>query len=170
VIAIGVDPGKAGGMVAIRPDRSVLLAIAADGPDGYHLDNEIDPVWLSGLLAPLRGLPCCAVIERPTVQPPTGRTSCLTIGIGYGLLAATLRLAGIPLVEVSPAQWSRAMLGAPPAGGWAGKAKKEAAMALCSRELPALRLVLPGRKVRHDGLADAGALALYALRTAYNAN
>jgi hypothetical protein len=106
------------------------------------------------------------ICEAPFVLRSGGVSSALTIGKNYGALTACLSVARLPWQEVTPASWSVKMVGAPPKGGWPDKAKKQAAIDLCRRELPLLNLILPGRRVPHDGIADAGAMCLYAMRGA----
>ncbi|MDI7267577.1 MAG: hypothetical protein QME96_06255 [Myxococcota bacterium] len=154
---VGIDPGKRGAVVALDLDGHVVRAVAADRrPDGYCPDD-----YLPGRMAEaLRGLDArLVVVERQGAHPKEGRTSCLTTGRGQGLWEGLCAGLGLPHRLVQPAVWRRA-LGVP-----VGTADRKAGVVeLVDRRLPDLELVLPGRRTLHDGLADAGGLALYALR------
>jgi hypothetical protein len=45
--------------------------------------------------------------------------------------------------------------------GGTGRQRKQAAVRLVGERVPGLGLVLPGRRLPHDGLADAACLALW---------
>lgn len=166
-----VDPGKSGAIVIIDEHRKPFLVWAADDkgsdirPPGYLLGDFDARSFVREIESVIDGHSFGAfVVETPFVLASGGVTSALTIGKNYGAIIACLSVVCIAWQEVTPASWSAKMIGSPPKGGWPPKAKKQAAIDLCRRELPALDLVLPGRRVPHDGIADAGALALYGMR------
>jgi len=168
-----VDPGKAGAVVIIDEARNPVLVWAADDkgsndrPAGYLVGDFDARGFVAELERAVDGRPFGGFIcEAPFVLRSGGVSSALTIGKNYGALTACLSVARLPWQEVTPASWSVKMVGAPPKGGWPDKAKKQAAIDLCRRELPLLNLILPGRRVPHDGIADAGAMCLYAMRGA----
>lgn len=164
---VGIDPGIAGAIVALNPDLTVRLCWAADEKPSERLARvggyAVGGWDVRGLIEELRALaPARVVMETPLAFARGGVSTALATGIGYGTLRACVLAAGLSLEDVTPAAWSRAILGSPPKGGWEGQ-KKAAAMAVCRERLPGLELVLPGRRVPHDGIADAGCLALYRL-------
>lgn len=168
-----VDPGKAGAVVIIDDARNPVLVWAADDkggidrPAGYLVGDFDARGFVAELDRAVNGRAFGGFIcEAPFVLRSGGVSSALTIGKNYGALTACLSIARLPWQEVTPASWSVRMVGAPPKGGWPDKAKKQAAIDLCRRELPLLNLILPGRRVPHDGIADAGAMCLYAMRGA----
>jgi hypothetical protein len=153
MIAIGIDPGRDGAVVA------------TDGTEifGWLLWRQACPDgWVPGLvLDALRGLglrPDAVALELYAGRGGEGRGSLLTVGVGWGMLAAACA-----------ATWPGALLLTPASSSWTrilrdqrgeGKAR---AQALVSSRLPALDLMPGRRRVPHSGLADAGALALWAL-------
>ena len=170
---IGVDPGLHGGIVAINEVSHCLFAWAADDPGrgdripGYAV-GDIDA---RGLLHELRCLadtiPVAVVaIETPLAFAAGGVTNALRTGQAWGQIRAVLAILDVPVFEVTPAMWSVTVLGKPPKGGWEPKAKKQAAIDACRARVPSLGLVLPGRRIPHDGLADAACIALWAKRQA----
>lgn len=166
MIYIGVDPGEQGAIVGIREhDLSVALAITGDREGGYCPGGEIDPLAIVADLRALSGEGVRrVVVETPFAPRSIGTANALTIGERFGILWAAIRLARVPCERVTPAKWSNAMLGKPPAGGWPPREKKAAAARLVAERLPALQLVPPRSRVAHAGLADAAAMALWAMR------
>lgn len=167
-LTIGIDPGKAGGIVVLDEHRTCVLAWAADEKPkadrvgGYFLGEWPD---VRGILDELRALDGRVVnVTLETCMVLRGQGAAVKIAGGWGHLRAAVLAAGLPLDEVTPAAWSRAILGAPPKGGWVDGAKKQAAIDVVRAKLPTVGLVLPGRRVPHDGLADAACLALYGMR------
>jgi hypothetical protein len=160
---IGVDPGASGGIVAIDDMGAVALAWAADGRgggDGYFLGEDPDPMLVAERLRALRDQGVVGVaLETPFALRAGGTTAALTTGRRWGVLYAAIRFARVPVVTVTPAKWSADLFGGKK--GDDAKAKKAAAVRLVNERLPDLRLVLPGCRTPHDGLADAGALALW---------
>lgn len=170
-LTIGVDPGVSGAIVILDDARRCVLAWAADEKPaddrcgGYALGDRPDVRLIVDELrsvvgnAIVRGV----VIESPFALAGGGVTSALTIGTNYGHLRAALVLCGWPVDDVTPAKWSAAVLGRRPSGGWEKGAKKAAAIEVCRTQIPTLPLVLPRCKKAHDGLADAGCLALWGM-------
>lgn len=167
MIYIGIDPGKTGAIVALDATNwSIALAWTADGPDGYYRDGEPDPLVIADRLRPLRESGVALVaIETPFAPRAVGTANALHMGLAWGLLLGAVLAARLPLRRVTPAAWSVAILGAPPKGGWPDRAKKQASARCAAERLPQLRLVLPGRRVAHDGLSDAACVALWAVRS-----
>lgn len=97
-ICIGIDPGKSGGLVAIRPGGS----ISAD-PMPKTLRDVWD--WFSSLEG--KCLHLRAVIEKVRSSPQMGVTSSFTFGRGFGNLEAFLVAAGISFQEVRPQEWQK---------------------------------------------------------------
>jgi hypothetical protein len=160
MIVLGIDPGASGGLVLLEaadPCPAVLDAIALDdlGPSWWapgpmedtirRLPRRPDRIALEAAQAPRTG------------SGRVGRGGH-KIGMRWGYLHAVCALT-----------WPGALLWTPAASSWTailrdqpgqGKAR---AVALCSTRLPGLDLTPGRRRKPHDGLADAGALALWAL-------
>lgn len=158
--ALGIDPGADGAMVALQADGELLGAWRAGGPHGYLRDAKE-----GGYLAALdqaRELGGCqpglVVLEGVQLRGGQGLASQAKAAYGIGVLAGLLQAKGWPWVETTPQRWRKA-LSIP-----SDKANPKApTIAWVERLLPQLDL-RPGRCMRpHDGLADAGAIASYAL-------
>jgi hypothetical protein len=160
-VVVGVDPGAAGAIVALDEAGTPALAWAADDPEcGYFVAGDPDPLAITARLRPLAEVGVLRVVFESAFAPAqVGTANALTIGRRWGMLYAALRACRMPVVVVTPAAWSRALWGA--SKGGTGKERKQAAVRLAAERAPALGLVLPGRRIAHDGLADAAALAIY---------
>lgn len=162
-LVVGIDPGKTGAAVALGLDGTPIEWVAADHPaEGYvvkgHKKRHYVPscmaMWLADL-GPIR----LAVIEKQQAMPMEGRTSVLTTGYGFGLWVGVLAALKIPYQVVPPATWTRSVFGGTPRKG----ERKARAIVTARARLPDLPLIW-GRKTKpHDGLADAGCIALHAL-------
>jgi crossover junction endodeoxyribonuclease RuvC len=160
MICIGIDQGHEGGIVAIDADRRVVLArrmpTLPKGKSGKRLD--FTGLWeaLEMLMAARPPGTVYAIIERSQAMPAQGATSAWTMGLQQGAIQMAMRALSIPYEIVHPSKWQRKILGAT-----SGKAKGRA-IETVGRLLPELDL-RPGQcRKPHDGLADAGCMALYA--------
>lgn len=154
MIAIGMDPGRDGGLVALD-EREVLAAL---------LWREVCPDgWVPQLVADaMRGLglqPDRVALELYAGRAGEGGGSLMKVGIGWGVLwtAAALVWPGALLLTPASSSWTTILRDQPGEG-------KARAVALVSSVLPGLDLTPGRRRKPHDGLADAGALAWWALR------
>jgi len=166
MLTIGIDPGDRGAIVALDPDARPVHAWTADdrgGELGYFLDGDPNARELVARLGPLRDLGVrLAVLETPFAPGRIGTANAITIGRRWGILYAALVLARLPVQLVTPAKWSADLFGG--RKGTDAKARKAVAVRLVSERVPDLRLVPPGCRVPHDGLADAACLALWGMR------
>jgi hypothetical protein len=159
-VVIGVDPGAQGAIVALTEAGVPELAWAADAADGWFVAGDPDPLEIAARLRSLQdGGVLRVVLESAFAPGKIGTANAITIGRRWGILYAAIRAARLPLVVVTPAQWSRDMFGAKKGG--TGRQRKQAAVRLVGERVPGLGLVLPGRRLPHDGLADAACLALW---------
>jgi crossover junction endodeoxyribonuclease RuvC len=161
---VGIDPGKTGAAVALD-DRGIPVDwVAANHPDeGYANGGVYWPTRMADWLREVkdtRGGIALAVLEKQQARPMEGRSSILTTGRGQGLWEGALSALGIPFVLVPPATWTRAIFGSMPKG----TDRKARAVETSLSRLPALELTWGRRRKPHDGLADAGCLALYAIK------
>lgn len=165
-IVIGVDPGDRGAMVALDENGRVVGTFTADsrgGEEGYYLDGDPDPLAVAAWLRTFADVGVLRVVlETPFAPGKIGTANAITIGRRWGIQYAAIRAARVPLVMVTPAKWSADLFGGKK--GADAKEKKAAAVRYVGERVPELRLVLPGCRVAHDGLADACCLALWGLR------
>lgn len=150
-VFVGIDPGKRGAIVAIR-GGSVVLAERLPWLGKAGMD-------LASVAAILRSVYGAAtVVERAHAMPGQGVASMFRYGEGYGALQGVLAALGMPYVTAPPRTWQRAIYGTLAKGA----KPKPYAIQACRQRLPDLDLT-PGQvRKPHDGLADAGCLALYA--------
>lgn len=147
---LGLDPGLDGG-VALLADGNLLLRVMPVRQEGGK--RRVDAERLAELLRSWK--PDEAVLERVGAMPGQGVSSMFTFGKCVGTVVGVLAALQIPVVEVQPRVWQRAVLGSVPAGS-----PKERAL-LRARELwPAESwLATPRSRKPHDGLVDAALLA-----------
>ena len=142
-IALGVDPGKSGGVALVYADGSAeAYPMPETERDVYDLLAELRGRWLSP--SPL------AVLEFVRSSPQMGVTSAFTFGMGYGGLRMALLALHFRVVDVTPAKWQGA-LGCR-SGGDKNKPKARA------------QALFPGvKKITHK-VADALLIAEYGRR------
>lgn len=108
MIFLGIDPGKSGGIAALKASGEVLktakMPVTESDLLGFfewatHVDNGYDLV-----IEPAR-----AVLELVRATPQMGVVSAFTFGKGYGAIRMALASAGIPFDEVTPPVWQRVM-------------------------------------------------------------
>jgi crossover junction endodeoxyribonuclease RuvC len=161
MIFVGIDPGKDGAVVAIGEDRQVIGSwLAADsftikvtkGGKRNYLEKN-----MANIIADLLAMgPILTVLEKQQARPGQGSTSMFQTGMGYGLWRGILGALAAPADIVHPKTWQKRVLRDAP-----GDSKGRAIM-VCSQRLPELNLTPGKRRKPHDGLADAGCMALYA--------
>jgi len=155
VNVLGIDPGKDGAAVLVRDDGSTSSLLLAEIVSGRRWE-AIHPEVTGWLRVQVQHWTIQrAVLELHGGRPGEGAASARTIGIGWGLWLGALSMLQIPVIMPTPQRWQRALL-----GDLAGETK-ERSVAYARQHLPGLEL-MPGRRRKpHDGLADAGCLALY---------
>lgn len=162
---VGIDPGKAGGIVVIDGESRVLhserlpwrgkgaraaldvqrIAEVLRGrlPSGDAiLDGTWDPV---------------VTLEEPATRPTESRVSARTVGIQLGALQATAAALGVGVVLVKPAEWSPWMVRGTGAKSHADR--KALGVVRCLELWPSLQL--PASRAAAEGIADAALLAEY---------
>lgn len=139
VVAIGIDPGKQGGIAWLR-GSSVLTAKM--------------PETVADLVDVLRETYAeekrFAIMEFVRSSPQMGVKSAFTFGQGFGRLETALYAAGIPFEITTPQKWQKTM--SCMTGGDKNKSKQRASE------------LFPGIKVTHAN-ADALLLATYGRRS-----
>jgi crossover junction endodeoxyribonuclease RuvC len=147
---MAIDPGMGGGIAFI--DTKTNLTWAAPIP---VLGKQIDLADLAGQISYCK--PHLIVLEKVHSMPGQGVASMFTFGKGYGSLLGIAAALRISCEEVTPQKWKGVVL--------SGTAKdKDAAIAYCRRVFPDIKLVQPGCRVAHTGVADALCLLEYARR------
>lgn len=152
-IYLGLDPGLHGGyaMVTTTCHPTLTQHVGIMPVTGGVIDCRA----LSAGLADLhRQAGLHVVIEQVGAMPKQGLGSTFKFGMGYGQLIGMCQALALPYSLVRPQAWKAKVL--------AGTQKdKDAAIAFCTREYPAVRLIPERCRVPHDGIADALCLAHY---------
>jgi crossover junction endodeoxyribonuclease RuvC len=157
---IGIDPGLSGALVAIDADANVVDAIRAPRTLGSKgpMDHAAIASWLADV-----GPVAFVAYESPSIRPGESGRSALTIGTNWGVVLGMIIVRGWRHEIITPARWKRAM-GLPTRTAAEKDERKADSIALCRSLLPDLDLT-PGQvRSPHDGLAEAGLLAVYARR------
>lgn len=157
-VVIGIDPGKKGGLVALSRQGEVVWSGATDVRWVLGKEYDVQRMWSD--LADVKlesGGVSGVVLERQWSRPTDGKRASFSTGFGYGLWMGLIMSMGVRLLTPAPTTWQTIRKGVP------GKGKEQSI--LCARQqLPGLELLWGRRQKPHDGLADAGCLALWGLR------
>lgn len=141
--ALGIDPGKAGGIALVYDDGSAeAYPMPETERDILDLIGELRSRWETP--APL------AVLEFVRSSPQMGVTSAFTFGMGYGGLRMALLAHGFRIVDVTPPKWQGAL-------GCRTKGEKNVTKAKSQALFPSVK------RVTHK-TADALLLAEYGRR------
>lgn len=141
-ILCGIDPGR-NGAIAIF-DTETMRVTCHDMPD--------TTAGLHDLIAGLPIVKVCA-LEKPFYPQMIGITNATKIAEAYGILRGALQWRDIPVREVRPSEWKRALnLGTSKA------ASREKAGQFFPDDAEQFK------RVRDDGRAEAALLAWYGLR------
>jgi len=164
--AIGIDPGKDGGVVALvigaSGIRCVWQALTRQVAPG------LEPALMYRAAMDARNAiidhydedaayTITAVLERVGAMPKQGLSSTFAFGHGRGVWAGVVAGHGWAVKEPRPADWGRAILRNIPGSDQKAKAVMRAST------VAGLDLMPPGCRVPQDGLSDACCLALYGL-------
>lgn len=159
MIAIGVDSGLDGALVAVDTETGAVIyqtiapTVSLKTRRSYRLSEMVAVV--SEIKA--RGTVVLAGLEKGGVRPGEGPTGAWTVGYGFGLWSMVFVSLGIPLETTTPQAWQKLMY-----KGVSGEGKDRSILA-AETLLPTLDLLPGGRRTKpHNGLADAGLIALYA--------
>ncbi len=166
IVAIGIDPGKDGAMVALNEKREVLSRL-------IKLDQEqIARKWP---VQAAKNWPQAQIfIERAQSMPLNKASAMFNYGSGYGYLRGILAMTGLAHTLVPPAAWSKHMhAGTKIVTKLKNGVEKVDTKA---RSLEAARNLFPDVELReefhngkfskhpHDGFVDALLIAEFGLR------
>ncbi len=106
---LGIDPGKDGAAVVLRPAgvHGVLAAelLCGQSWEAAHSEvtrwvRQVHATWTLDLV----------VLERVGGRPGEGATSARTMGIGWGLWLGAVSTLGVPVLFPTPQRWQKALL------------------------------------------------------------
>jgi len=149
---MGVDPGKSGAIAFLKHDFS-KIAVHVMPLIGKDIDGDQIRAWIKMYN------PIGCTIEKAQAFPKDGASRAFTYGVGFGTVCEAIKGARIPYVLVRPQAWKKDVL--------AGTKKdKDAAIDFICRRFPGVDLRATERCTKkHDGKADAGCIAVHAVRT-----
>lgn len=155
---LGIDPGKDGALVVIRGRDILAATTTADllGGAKWQAAHAEVTGWIRSAHAEHRIT--FAILELYAGRAGEGGGSLLTVGVGWGLYLGALSALGIPVRTPASATWTRELF-----VGIAGEGK-ERSVSFARQMLPDLDLTPGRRRKPHDGLADAGCLAVWGQR------
>lgn len=94
-------------------------------------------------------------MEHVGVMPKNGSVSMFHFGECFGWLQGMLEAYEIPYELVRPQKWKKE---------FSVTADKNTSIEVCKRLFPGAKLIPPGCRKEHDGMAEALLMALYAKR------
>lgn len=159
---VGIDPGKTGGVSCLRMNQGnpPTLLFTEDLP---YLDARVDGLALSAMLTNWGDI-ALAIVEKASPMPSTdgrkagmGVTGAFTYGLNYGIILGTLQGLVIPVQEVRPADWKKAM--SLTGRGLTPREIKEASRAKARTIFPVLAERFA--RAKDDGRAESALIALY---------
>lgn len=150
---IGIDPGKSGGLASITSDGDVEVVAMPIAGKELNVVSMCD--WIYAQTKKYGTTIVC--VEKVHAMPNQGSVSMFTFGKTVGVVYGAVTAMLLPLYEVSPQAWKKAVL-------FGTQKDKDAAIDYCTRVYPKVSLLAtPRSKKPHDGMADALCIARYAL-------
>ena len=103
MIAVGIDPGKSGGLVKIHSrNYECSMHKCPDTTEGMSslLKNAKDSAFKDNL-------PILVAIEKVHAFPTDARSSAFKFGMNYGMWLGIIGSLNIPLIQVTPQMWMK---------------------------------------------------------------
>lgn len=157
---LGIDPGLDGSLAHLWEEEGTFKISVFDLPKmkAEAKGNEVNwpeiAVWLDHTVGQI-GVGQ-AVIEKVSIMPKWGRSSCFKFGIAAGGIRGMVAAHKIPITMVLPTVWKR---------HYGLSRAKDAARARASALFPKQSELFV--RVKDDGRAEAALIALYGYRTIY---
>lgn len=160
-VFVGIDNGLNGGIVVIDDCQVVLYkwvmpTIKVKGKNEYDV-NEVVDIFVR--LKSKHDSNIYVALEQAHVRPVSGKRACFTTGGGYYLIKGILSCLSISYEIVPPRKWQKELLSG------LGTDTKQASILYCKQKWPSVDWSPTERSTKaHDGLCDAGCLAIYSFR------
>lgn len=153
MIAIGIDPGIGGALVALR-DGEYLVDHLIMPTIKVGTKSRVNGAAVAGWLRALNdGSEFHCFLEQVGARPGQGTSSMFTFGHAAGLVEGVVTGAGIPLTLVTPQAWKKR-------AGLIGQ-DKDAARSRAIQLFPGLRIL--DLKEKGQAVADALLIAKFGL-------
>jgi Holliday junction resolvasome RuvABC endonuclease subunit len=153
---LGIDPGASGALCFWWPEVDAVEMFdmpVFKVPKGGKLRSEIDRYTLGRLIRDRAHLIRVAVIEQVASMPRDGHAGAFTFGKAAGMAEMACAAHNVPIFDVTPAAWKRAMR---------VTADKDTSRRAASNLAPRHAALWTLKK--HDGRAEAFLLAHYGAR------
>jgi crossover junction endodeoxyribonuclease RuvC len=146
---IGIDPGLGGAICLLRENGELLIE---DMPTLQLGKRAIDEHRLASIIDSFGSMDPSTVVylEQVGVRPGEGAVGAFTFGRGYGLIRGVCVANFLPVRDVTPASWKRALN---------VKGDKDESRLRASQLLPRFADRWPNKG--HHGRAEAVLIALY---------
>lgn len=155
---LGIDPGLGGAFAIVDNSGGVRYA----SPFSLTAENNKKVLDCKKLYLDITQftsrIHSCA-IEQVHAMPRQGVVSTFSFGRGFGSLVCLLDVLYIPFEQVTAQKWKKHLF------GFTTSDKKKSIEYAKSLEGGSKYLIPPGKKVEHDGVADAICLAEYSRLT-----
>ena len=148
MIILAIDPGITGALAFLDTDGQRLVAVY----DMPLLDGDVDPRGIRDVIK--EHVPVVSIIERVHSHPAEGVSSVWRFACAFATALTVLALAEIPIIQVSPARWKKAI------GVRGGGLGKEHARRLATETFPVMHDAF--KRVKDHGRAEAALIAVYA--------
>lgn len=152
-IAIGIDPGKTGGVAILNGHECWAKCVDTSNPG--ELTDALTPI-----LDDWSGDDICAGIEKVGAMPKQGVASSFNFGRSAGICEGVVTALAIPWRLVRPQDWQRLALDSR-AKPQDRASHKKAILAAARARWPQVDL----RRIKDSGAADALWIALWIART-----
>lgn len=146
--AVGIDPGKSGALVVIRPDGTSLTQ-TFDIKEYISILSELDPSKTN------------VVLEKVHSMPMQSAVATFTFGENFGLIKGILISLDFTYKLISPQRWKKKynLIGT----------DKKGSVKYCQENYKDVNLLrTPRSRVGDDGIADAYLIARFALEEEYS--
>jgi hypothetical protein len=103
VIAVGIDPGKSGGLVVIH-SRNYECSLQKCPSTTQEMASLLRTAKNSAFVD---NLPILIAIEKVHAFPTDARSSAFKFGMNYGMWLGIIGALSIPVIEVAPQTWMK---------------------------------------------------------------
>lgn len=151
---LGIDPGLGGAFAIVDISGGVCYA----SPFSLLIENNKKVLDCKDLYLQITKFTSCintCTIEQVHAMPKQGVVSTFSFGRGFGSLVCLLDVLYIPYQQVSAQRWKRKLF------GFTTPDKQKSIEYAKTFEGGSKYLIPKGRKVEHDGVADAICMAQY---------
>lgn len=149
MIAVGIDPGKSGGVAFIYTDsKGDVVAHSYVYDDMVFIDKMRDIKDMSTRVS--------VCVEKVNAMPKQGVVSVFTFGKSLGFIEGVLKAFNLPYQLVPPTKWR---------SEFSLTGDKSQSITVCQKLFPDVNLMATMRcRKPHDGMAEALLMAEYARR------